>query len=335
MNDDVGVSFPVLPPDLAGPVALALARAATAIPAVGALPGGCVYELKWDGFRLVIVTTAAGSRLWTRQGTDLTDRFPEIAAAASSALPAGSVVDGELVVFDGTRLSFSLLQQRMTRTPTQVRRLSAAHPASFVAFDLLAAGGTDLRPLPFTERRSALEQVGAWAPPLQLSPTTTDPEVAGAWMRDYRLAGLEGIVVKAADGAYHPGARDWLKVKSRDTHEVIVGAITGTVDHPLTVIAGLRRGGDLVVVGRTVPLSTTQSAELGAVLAPAGSDHPWPAQIRPGRFGGRSTTPTTRVDPVVVAEVSADSARENDVWRHGLRYLRHRPDLTPADLPKL
>jgi ATP-dependent DNA ligase len=224
---------PVVPtPDLAGPVTVALARAAPAVPEAEALPGGCVYELKWDGFRLVIVITAAGSRLWTRQGTELTDRFPEITAAATSALPVGSVVDGELVVFDGTRLSFSLLQKRMVRNPTEVRRLTAAHPASFVAFDLLAADGVDLRPYPFTERRTALERVAAWTPPLQLSPTTTDPDLARAWMRDYRPAGLEGIVVKAAAGSYNPGARDWLKVKSRETHEVVVGAITGTLTHP-------------------------------------------------------------------------------------------------------
>lgn len=208
MDDDVSMSSDRLPEDLTGPVTVALARAVTSIPTAAAPPGGCVYELKWDGFRLVVVTTAEGSRLWTRQGSDLTGRFPEIAAAASTVLPAGSVVDGELVVFDGTRLSFSLLQQRMARKPIEVHRLTAAHPASFVAFDLLAAGGTDLRPRPFTERRSALEQLCSWAPPLQLSPTTTDPEVAQAWMRDYRPAGLEGVVVKAAAGAYNPGARD-------------------------------------------------------------------------------------------------------------------------------
>lgn len=116
---------------------------------------------------------------------------------------------------------------------------------------------------------------------------------------------------------------------------MVVGAVTGTLEHPLTVIAGLHRGGELVVVGRTVPLTTAQSTELGSVLSPAGADHPWPLHISSGRFGSRSTTPTTRVDPVVVAEVSVDSARENDVWRHGLRYLRHRPDLTPADLSGL
>jgi hypothetical protein len=84
-----------------------------------------------------------------------------------------------------------------------------------------------------------------------------------------------------------------------------VGAITGTLARPLTVIAGLYRGSELVVVGRTVPLSAAQSVELVAVLTPATADRPWPGQISSRGFGGRSTVPTTRVDPVVVAEVSA------------------------------
>lgn len=98
------------------------------------------------------------------------------------------------------------------------------------------------------------------------------------------------------------------------------------------MIDGLRRGNELIVVGRTVPLTTAQSAELGSVLTLAGGAHPWLAQVRPSRFGGRRTT---RVDATVVAEGSADSAREGDVWRHGLRYRRRRPDLTPDDLSEL
>lgn len=78
VNGDVLVSSEVSPPDLAGPMVVALARSATSSPSVAALPGECVYELKWDGFRLVTVTTAEGSRLWTRLGTDLTDQFPEM-----------------------------------------------------------------------------------------------------------------------------------------------------------------------------------------------------------------------------------------------------------------
>ena len=89
----------------------------------------------------------------------------------------------------------------MVRNPGDVRRLATTYPASYVAFDLLAESGVDLRWLPFTDRRAALEQVVTWVPPLQLSPTTTNPTVARAWMDDYRPAGLEGVMVKAAAGA--------------------------------------------------------------------------------------------------------------------------------------
>ena len=80
--------------------------------------------------------------MWSKQGRDLTDRFPDIAAAALAQVPAGTVLDGEVVIWNGTRLDFGLLQQRMVH---RRRRGSArwwrASPASYVAFDLLAAGG--------------------------------------------------------------------------------------------------------------------------------------------------------------------------------------------------
>jgi ATP-dependent DNA ligase len=82
-----------LPPGLAGPVDLELARAVDTIPGEKALPGGSRYEPKWDGW-FVIVRSADGARLWSRQGKNLTDRFPDIAAAAVRQVPAGVVLDG-------------------------------------------------------------------------------------------------------------------------------------------------------------------------------------------------------------------------------------------------
>src|SRR3954451_16579909 len=95
-----------LPPDLAGPVRVVLAKAEDAIPGPDRLPGGCVYEPKWDGFRMVVV---AGEpvRLWSRQGVDLTERFPDVADAAA-CVPAGTVIDGEVVAWRGDRLDFDL-----------------------------------------------------------------------------------------------------------------------------------------------------------------------------------------------------------------------------------
>ncbi|MCW2580177.1 MAG: ATP-dependent ligase [Blastococcus sp.] len=329
--------LPGLPPDLAGPVAVQLAKPVTTIPPPRALPGGCLYEPKWDGYRLVVVRTGTSTRVWSKQGRDLTDRFPDIAAAALAQVPAGTVLDGEVVIWNGDRLDFGLLQRRMVTAASRIGALVAAHPASYVAFDLLAAGGADLRGQRLTQRRAQLEEVSArWAPPMQLSPATTDPAEAHRWFEDFRPAGIEGLVAKGAGSRYAPGRREWLKVKSWETTEVLAGGVIGPVHRPGQLVAGRYRDGELVVVGRTGPLNPRQSEELGAVLLPAGDDHPWPDRIGTGRFGGgRLSVPLTRVDPIVVVEISADAALQAGVFRHPLRYVRVRPDLQPADLPPI
>ena len=171
---------------------------------------------------------------------------------------------------------------------------------------------------------------------MQLSPSTADRDEARRWFADFRAAGVEGLVAKGANTRYAPGRREWLKVKSWETTEVLAGGVIGTLDHPSQLVAGRYRDGELVVVGRTSPLSPAQSAELAAVLTAAGSDHPWPDRIGTGRFGGgRLSVPLTRVAPEVVVEVSADAALQAGVFRHPLRYVRVRPDLHPGDLPPL
>ena len=327
--------LPALPPELAGPVAVQLARPVRAIPHPGALSGGCRYEPKWDGYRLVVVRDRASTRLWSKQGRDLTDRFPDVAAAALAQVPPGSVVDGEVVIWNGDRLDFGLLQKRLVTAAGRIAAQAAAHPASYVAFDLLAAGGEDLRGRSLTRRRAALEELaGRWAPPLQLSPVTADPTEAQQWFDDFRPAGVEGLLVKGAATRYAPGRREWLKVKSWETTEVLAGGVIGPLERPSQLVAGRYRDGELVVVGRTSPLSPQQAAELAAVLRPADDDHPWPERIGTGRFGGgRLSVPLTRVEPTVVVEVSADAALQAGVFRHPLRFVRTRPDLRPEDLP--
>jgi ATP-dependent DNA ligase len=329
--------LPGLPPELAGPVAVQLAKPVSAIPAAHALIGGCLYEPKWDGYRLVVVRTGSSTRVWSKQGRDLTDRFPDIAAAALAQVPAGTVLDGEVVIWSGDRLDFGLLQRRMVTAPGRIAPLVASAPASYVAFDLLASGGTDLRDQRLSRRRAALEDLAQrWAPPMQLCPATTDLDEARRWFDDFRPAGVEGLVAKGLGTRYAPGRRDWLKVKSWETTEVLAGGVIGTLDRPSQLVAGRYRDGELVVVGRTSPLTPAQAAELAAVLRPAGGDHPWPDRIGTGRFGGgRLSVPLTRVEPDVVVEVSADAALQAGVFRHPLRYVRVRPDLEAGDLPPL
>jgi len=315
-------------------VTVALARAEESIPAASSMPGGAVYELKWDGYRVAAVRDQDALRLWSRQGKDLTDRFPDLAAAALTQLEPGTVIDGEAVIWNGARLDFDLLQRRLVNPPRKVIALAAKHPASLMVFDVLAHQGHDCRAQPFTQRRALLERLSrGWTPPLQLSPATTDEETARQWFTDYRPAGIEGLVVKAADSAYAPGRRTWVKVKSRETTEVIVGAVTGTLDRPDTVVAGLVRDGELQIVGKTTPLTTTQATRLARALTPAGPSHPWPDEVSSSRFGSsRDKVRLVKVEPLVVAEVRADTALQAGAYRHPLRYVRLRLDLTPTDL---
>ncbi len=169
-------------------------------------------------------------------------------------------------------------------------------------------------------------------PPLHLSPMTRDRDEALGWMADYRPAGVEGLVVKGAASADEPGQRRWIKHKTRESTEVIIGAVTGPIDAPESIIAGLYRDGQLRIVGRSVPLKPAQSRSLAAVLAPADADHPWPDTIIANRFGNsRDRTTLTKVAPLVVAEVTADTGLQGGVWRQPLRFVRYRPELTADD----
>ena len=115
-----------------------------------------------------------------------------------------------------------------------------------------------------------------------------------------------------------------------------MGAVIGQITRPEAIVAGLYQSGTLRMVGRTVPLRPAQSLSLAEVLTPAGPDHPWPVSIAANRFGpGRERVALTRVDPLIVAEVSADAAQQGGVWRRPLRFVRHRPDLHPSDLLEL
>ncbi len=323
------------PASPAGPVEVELAALEERIPPEHRMPGGCVYELKWDGYRMVIVRTVNAVRLWSRSGNDLTDRFPEIAAAAVEQMPPDAVVDGEVVIWADGRLSFDLLQHRLAGRSAAVISQARTHPASYIGFDLLSHAGGDVRGDPWTSRRQLLEDMAlAWQPPLQLSPYTKDRAEAQRWFDDYRPAGIEGLVVKGAASRYLPGQRGWIKIKNRETRELIVGAVIGPMHRPDAVVAGLYTdAGELVVVGRSVPLSPAQSKSLGSVLTPPAGQHPWPDAIGSGRFGGsREEIVLTKVAPVVVVEVTADTALQGGRFRHPLRYVRHRPDLGADDL---
>ncbi|GAC1524082.1 hypothetical protein ASD30_22450 [Nocardioides sp. Root140] len=309
-----------------------LAKPAATLPAGSALPGGTVYEPKWDGYWAILERTPERCWVWSRNGADLTAGFPDVVDAACAQLPPGTVVDGALVVWSEGRLDFAALAPRLAyrghrRPPAQLA------PAAFLAFDVLAAGDADVRGRPLRVRRSLLEQLAAaWRPPLQLTPQTGDPAQARQWLEEYAAAdvGVEGLVAKGDGQRYLPGQRAWVKYRIHNTREATVGAVIGRVEQPVRLILGLvDDAGRLRVAGATHPLSSRESAELAAVLNGT-DDHPWPAELSTHQLGRFSREPVaiTRVAPMVVVEVEADTAFEYGRWRHLTRYRRLRLDLS-------
>lgn len=230
--------------------------------------------------------------------------FPELAEAIASDVPPGCVVDGEAVIWAGDRLDFSALQQRLGAGAKTLPGLVRDTPANYVAFDVMAVAGHDVRALPLSQRRALLEEMaGGWGPPLSLSPTTTDPDEAARWFEDLPHTGIDGLVIKDNDQPYTPGARTWLKLKHRETVEIVCGAVIGPITEPREVVAGLVLDGELQIVGRSTPLKTAAARELVRWLQPPRGAHPWPTTVKgrhhpgpiqPGQGTGRADTGGTR-----------------------------------------
>ncbi len=174
-----------------------------------------LVEWKYDGIRGQVVKRAGRVWLWSRGEELVTERFPEIVALAQ-ALPDGTVLDGEIVVWSdragaaaggwiGRPAPFSLLQQRIGRK-TLTKKVLAEAPVSFMAYDLLEQDGIDIRALPQRERRQRLEQL-VRPTHIMLSPL----ESAGSWgefaqrRARSRELGVEGFMLKRQDGAYGTG----------------------------------------------------------------------------------------------------------------------------------
>jgi DNA ligase 1 len=184
-------------------------------------PSAWIVEWKYDGIRAQVVRRSGEIWIWSRGEELVTERFPEIVASLEG-LPDGCVLDGEIVVFDPTDpltpAPFTRLQQRIGRK-TLTRRILAEVPVGFMAYDLLEAGGVDLRSQTQAERRRRLE---ALAVPLglRLSPCVEQPDwpALAALRQTARERRVEGFMLKHRESVYGIGRRreaggGWLKWK--------------------------------------------------------------------------------------------------------------------------
>lgn len=314
-----------------------LAEARSELPRATALPGGLVFEQKPDGYRAILFAGQDGVYLQSRNGADLTGAFPEI-AAAGRGLPSRLVLDGELVVAHEGRLDFGELQTRARRRGPGARQAARSRPAHLIVFDVLETADGPLLDEPYSARRLVLEELfsgGILAAPFVLCPATTDRATAEDWLDPaWGAAGIEGCVVKGLSQRYTPGRRGWLKVRARASAEAVVAAVTGPVSAPSTLLLGRwDTDGRLRFIARTTPLSPAARRELGALLYPGDEDHPWMGRRFSAGWGSREAIDHRPVVPDVVVEFAGDTAVDAGRYRHPVRYLRVRDDISPDQLP--
>jgi ATP-dependent DNA ligase len=326
------------------PVSPMLAKLAREMPT----GDGVMYEPKWDGFRCVVFRDGDSVILGSRNEKSLTRNFPEVVAAVLENVPDGSVLDGEIVIVGSGGLDFGALLQRIHPADSRVRKLAAETPASFVAFDLLAAGGDDLRGRPLAERRAALvAALQESSPPIHVTPATQSAEVARDWFSRFEGAGLDGVIAKHLAGSYAEGQRGWTKVKHERTADCVVGGFRWhkTGGKVGSLLLGLYDDqGVLHHVGVTSSFTDARRLqlvdELAAYRIEAGDEHPWSwGHPGDGEPGGRVPGAQSRwnagrdlsFEPLrveLVCEVAYDHL-QGDRFRHATTFRRWRRDRTP------
>jgi len=311
--------------------------------------GDFIFEPKWDGFRAIVFRGGGDVYIQSRDLKPLDRYFPELHGGLLAALPDGCVVDGEIVIATSRGLDFDRLQLRLHPAASRAAKLAKETPAEFVAFDVLAADGKDLRTMPFEKRRAQLDRLlkNAGAP-VHVTPMTRDRDVAVEWLQRFEGAGLDGVMAKPAEGTYEPGKRVMFKIKHSRTADCVVAGFRWHKTGPGTLIGSLLLRlydgpGKLQHVGVTSAFPMQQRKELAALLAPfrenAMNNHPWrewaeaggDMQRMPGGQSRWSAGKDLSWEPVrveLVCEVKYDHM-QGDRFRHAAVFQRWRSDKKP------
>jgi ATP-dependent DNA ligase len=295
------------------------------------------YEPKWDGFRCLAFRDGGEVDLRSKAGKPLARYFPDVAQAVREVKAERFVLDGEIVIPVDGGLSFDELQLRLHPAASRVNKLAAAHPATYVVFDLLVdARGEALADRPLAERRERLEELAArylaGNERIVLSPRTTDVKEAERWMK--AGGGLDGVIAKRADLSYQSGERTGMvKIKNLRTADCVVGGFRyaqkgralGSLLLGLYDAAGL-----LHHVGFCSSLSAEEKRaalpRLEKLRRPPGFTGRAPGG--PSRWSAGKATEWVPVAPDLVVEVQYDHF-SGDRFRHGTRFVRWRPDKDP------
>ncbi len=287
--------------------------------------GEWLYELKYDGYRIVAYIDGSGVRLMTRNGKDYTSRFRRVAFSLLDwAAGRAMVLDGEMTVADEFgKTDFQALQSYLKNDNRQ--RLT------YIVFDLLALDGADLRGRRLTERKEALETLLKDAPEnLRYS-----RHVKGNGKESFAAAcklGMEGIVGKKADSVYS-GTRngDWIKLKCERRQEFIICGYTLSekrMSGISSLILGAYEGNDLIYAGRTgTGLSGSEIEKLEKEFKGITKDvSPFKTAPKP-----RAGEKITWLEPNLVAEIRFAERTKDGLLRQA-SFKGLRADKNPEDI---
>ncbi len=286
-----------------------------------------LYELKYDGYRIIAYVEGNNARLMTRNTNDYTGRFPEIAAALIELAGARAMVlDGEIVITDETgKTDFQALQN--------YRKNPKGKHLTYIIFDLLALDGVDLRQSRLLDRKDQLEELLKNAP-LKLYYSRYVRGNGSAGFRAACEAGMEGIVGKKVDSVYS-GTRngDWIKLKCDKRQEFVIGGYTLS-DRKLrgvsSLLLGVYEGEELVYTGRA---GSGFGEDQLNMLEEKFRDlaHPDPPFLHPPK--ARPGEQITWLMPKLVAEIKfAEWTRENHLRQASFKGLR--TDKDPGDIKR-
>jgi bifunctional non-homologous end joining protein LigD len=321
---------------------LALATSVTTI----ADPAQWLFEVKYDGYRIMAGKAGNDVRLHTRRAHDWTARFRPIADAFARLKARECVVDGEACVVDESgRPSFAALQEWLglsrTRAPQSAKESAAHARIGYAAFDLLWLDGRDLRREPIEVRRELLERLlEGQGPPLSYSRAVTG-DIADL-LRAAKQAGLEGLVAKKKGSAYVAGrSGQWLKLRfDRRQDCAIAGwvALSGTTNEVGALLLAVAEVGKLVFAGRVgTGFDTRTRRALAKRLADdeatpaAAAQRGQPVALETPQVEGAPKIKGAHwVRPTLVCEVAFTEWTRDGSMR-APRYLGLREDKTPLE----
>jgi ATP-dependent DNA ligase len=295
------------------------------------------YEPKWDGFRCIAFRGGSEVYLQSKSGQPLARYFPDIVEAFKKLSTKNFVIDGELAVPVKGALSFDELQLRLHPAASRVAKLAKAHPAIFIAFDLLAQDRHQLLKDPLRKRRKLLEKFAKQNfkanRAIRLSPATTDLKQAKKWF-DKAGGDLDGVIAKRLNAAYASGERTAsVKVKQIRSADCVVGGFRYASGARIlgSLLLGLYDDDDLLNhVGFTSAFNKEERRALTKKFealrkAPGFTGN---APGGPSRWSTERSGEWEPVDPKVVVEVAYDHFT-GERFRHGTKILRWRKDKLP------